>query len=167
MKTRVGVIGCNGNLPKSVKEIAEYIGEDIGRRGLILVCGGLGGVMEASCRGAKKAGSLTVGILPTNRKEDANPYVDVVITTGLGYTRNALVVSSSDVLIVINGREGTLSEVAFALVSNKPVVAVLGSGGIADVLEEKLKELGISKKIYSVNVSEAVEFAVSLLSESP
>jgi uncharacterized protein (TIGR00725 family) len=90
----------------------------------VVVCGGLGGVMEAACRGAKDAGGTTVGILPGHGRADANPYVDVAIATGLGEARNALVVRAADALIAIGGEYGTLSEIALALKAGKPVVGI-------------------------------------------
>jgi uncharacterized protein (TIGR00725 family) len=90
----------------------------------VVVCGGLGGVMEAACRGAKDAGGMTIGILPGTDRSAANPYVDVAIPTGLGEARNALVVRAADAVIAIGGGYGTLSEVAFALKAGKRVVGL-------------------------------------------
>jgi uncharacterized protein (TIGR00725 family) len=90
----------------------------------VVVCGGLGGVMEAACRGAKDAGGTTVGILPGSDRAAANPFVDVAIPTGLGEARNALVVRAADALIAVGGGYGTLSEIALALKAGKPVVGV-------------------------------------------
>ncbi|TFG34556.1 TIGR00725 family protein [Candidatus Thorarchaeota archaeon] len=117
-----------------ILELAEQLGEEIAKRGLILSCGGLGGVMEAACRGAKKKGGITVGILPSNNKEDANPYVDIAIPTGLGYARNFLVAKSGDAVIAIDGAAGTLSEIAIAWFSDKVIVALAKSGGWAKKL---------------------------------
>jgi uncharacterized protein (TIGR00725 family) len=103
---------------------AELVGRELGSRGVVLVCGGLGGVMEAACRGAKEAGGLTVGILPGLDRSDANPYVDVVIATGLGEARNALVVNAADALIAVGGGYGTLSEIGLALRAGKRVVGL-------------------------------------------
>jgi uncharacterized protein (TIGR00725 family) len=90
----------------------------------VLVCGGLGGVMEAACKGAKESGGTTVGILPGLDRADANPYVEVAVATGLGEARNALVVRAADALIAIGGGYGTLSEVALALRAGKRVVGL-------------------------------------------
>jgi uncharacterized protein (TIGR00725 family) len=103
---------------------AELVGRELGSRGVVLVCGGLGGVMEAACRGAKEGGGLTVGILPGLDRSDANPYVDVVIATGLGEGRNALVVNAADALIAVGGGYGTLSEIGLALRAGKRVVGL-------------------------------------------
>jgi uncharacterized protein (TIGR00725 family) len=91
---------------------------------VVLVTGGLGGVMEAACKGARGAGGTTVGILPGTDRSAANPFVDVAIPTGLGEARNALVVRAADALIAIGGAYGTLSEIAFALKAGKGVVGL-------------------------------------------
>jgi uncharacterized protein (TIGR00725 family) len=98
----------------------------------VLVCGGLGGVMEAACRGAKGAGGTTVGILPGTDRSEANEFVDVAIPTGLGEARNALVVRTAHALIAVGGGYGTLSEIALALKAGKRVVG-LGSWDIDGV----------------------------------
>lgn len=100
------------------------MGRELGGRGVVLVCGGLGGVMEAACRGAKDAGGTTVGILPGTDRAAANPFVDVAVATGLGEARNALVVRAADAVIAIGGGYGTLSEIALALKAGKRVVGL-------------------------------------------
>ena len=100
------------------------MGRELAARGAVLVCGGLGGVMEAACRGAKDAGGRTVGILPGTDRAAANPFVDTAIPTGLGEARNALVVRAADALISVGGGYGTLSEIALALKAGKPVVGL-------------------------------------------
>jgi uncharacterized protein (TIGR00725 family) len=107
-------------------DAAEEVGSLLAERGAVVVCGGLGGVMEAACRGAKAGGGTTLGILPGLERSDANPYVDVAVPTGLGEARNALVVRAADAVIALSGGYGTLSEVALALKTGKPVVG-LGS----------------------------------------
>ena len=94
------------------------------RAGAVLVCGGLGGAMEAACRGAKAEGGTTLGILPGTDRSAANPYVDVAVPTGLGEARNALVVRAADALIAVEGGYGTLSEIALALRAGKPVIGL-------------------------------------------
>lgn len=120
---RIGVIG-NSACSDEVINLAEKVGEEVAKRKGILICGGLTGVMEGAARGAKKAGGLTVGILPGNRASDANPFIDIPIVTGLGYARNIIVVQSSEVVIAIDGKYGTLSEIAYALQFNIPVVGL-------------------------------------------
>jgi uncharacterized protein (TIGR00725 family) len=113
-------------------DAAESVGRGLGARGVVLVCGGLGGVMEAACRGAKDAGGTTVGILPGLDRSDANEHVDVAIATGLGEARNALVVRAADAVIAVGGGYGTLSEIALALKAGKRVVG-LGSWDVEGV----------------------------------
>jgi uncharacterized protein (TIGR00725 family) len=100
------------------------VGRELGSRGVVLVCGGLGGVMEAACRGAKESGGTTVGILPGSDRSAASAYVDVAVPTGLGEARNALVVRAADALVAIAGGYGTLSEIALALKAGKRVVGI-------------------------------------------
>ena len=106
------------------ERVAEEIGAEIALQGGVLVCGGLGGVMEASCRGARSQGGLTIGILPGDDRDEANAYVDVAIPTGMGEMRNALIVRASDAVIAVSGEFGTLSEIALALKLGKRVVGV-------------------------------------------
>ena len=119
----VAVVGAR-TADETTAGIAEEVGRRLARAGALLVCGGLGGVMEAACRGAKSEHGTTVGILPGTERQEANPWVDVAIPTGLGEARNALVVRAADVLIAIGGEFGTLSEIAFALKTGKPVVGI-------------------------------------------
>lgn len=119
----VGVIG-SGTCPDAIAGIARKVGFEIGKRGWVLVCGGLGGVMEETARGCSEAGGMSVGILPGLKKEAANPYIQMPIATGLGQGRNLLVVRASDILIAISGGYGTLSEIALALKMDKPVVGI-------------------------------------------
>lgn len=119
----VGVIG-GGHVSKEIGELAKDVGRRIAESGAVLLCGGRGGVMEMACKGAKEAGGLTVGILPTADPDDANPYVDVRIPTGMGFARNAIIAVASDALIAIDGRYGTLSEIAHALNLGKRVIGL-------------------------------------------
>jgi uncharacterized protein (TIGR00725 family) len=105
-------------------EVAERVGRLVAQRGALVVCGGLGGVMEAACRGAKRAGGTTIGLLPGLDRGSANPFVDVALPTGLGEARNALVVRAADVLVAIGGGHGTLSEIALALKAGKRVIGL-------------------------------------------
>ncbi len=107
------------------------------------MCGGLGGVMEAACRGANEAGGVSVGILPGADRAAANRFVDIAIPTGLGEARNALVVRSAEALVAVGGGYGTLSEIAFALKAGKPVVG-LGSWEIDGVRPAESPELAVS-----------------------
>jgi hypothetical protein len=119
----IAVIG-GGDCSAKIAELAEEVGGEIARQGAILVCGGLGGVMEAACKGASREGGLTIGILPGDNRRAANPYVRIPIVTGLGYARNVAVVKSARAVIAIDGSYGTLSEIGHALQSGIPVIGL-------------------------------------------
>ncbi|HPI02557.1 MAG TPA: TIGR00725 family protein [Candidatus Goldiibacteriota bacterium] len=119
----IAVIGGNNAAKKHI-EAAYKAGNEIARRGAVLVCGGLSGVMEASCRGAKKGGGITIGILPSKNGKTANKYVDIPVATGMGEARNVVIVNTADAFVAIDGKEGTLSELAFALKAGKPVAGI-------------------------------------------
>jgi len=123
MKPIIAVIGGR-RAEKSLLKEAEKVGRLIAQRGATLVCGGLGGVMEAASKGAKSEGGLTVGILPRNDSRDANQYIDIPISTGLGIGRNVIIARTADALIAVGGEYGTLSEIAFALQMGKLVVGI-------------------------------------------
>ncbi|MBI5207972.1 MAG: TIGR00725 family protein [Candidatus Firestonebacteria bacterium] len=120
---QIGVIGAS-SCSTLVSNIAEKVGEYIAKHKAVLVCGGMGGIMEAACRGAKKTGGITIGILPTDNIHGSNPYVDIKIPTDMGHARNIIVVHSSDAIIAISGGFGTLSEIAIALKLNIPVIGL-------------------------------------------
>ncbi len=134
-KTMITVIG-GSRASKSEIALAEEVGREIARRGAVLVCGGLGGIMEAVCRGAKSAGGLTVGILPGALRNAANPYVKIAVVTGMGEARNVIVVNSADIVIAVGGAYGTLSEIALALRNGTKVIGLgtwaLSRGGEPD-----------------------------------
>src|SRR5512137_2804296 len=115
----VGVIGA-GTADPDLEQRAEEVGRRIAGQGWLLVCGGLGGVMAAACRGAREAGGTTVGILPGSDPAAANPDVDIPVATGFGEGRNVIIVRTADLLIAVGGEYGTLSEIAFALKAGKP-----------------------------------------------
>lgn len=119
----IGVIGASAADEAAWKD-AEAVGRLIGQNGFLLVCGGLGGVMEAAARGAKQAGGTTVGVLPQAERTGANPYIDIPIATGFGEGRNIIIIRTADVLVAVSGEYGTLSEIAFALRMGKPVIGL-------------------------------------------
>jgi len=121
--TYIGVIGA-GECDAALGRLAETIGRGIAEAGALLVCGGMGGVMEAACRGAKAAGGTTIGILPGPDRSGANQYVDTTIATGIGEARNLAIIRTSDVLIAVGGSYGTLSEIGFALKMGKRVIGL-------------------------------------------
>ena len=122
-KRFIAVIGGGQPSPQEAN-LAEAVGRELAMRGAILVCGGLGGVMEAACKGAQSEGGVTVGILPGENRQAANPYVQIPIVTGIGYARNVAVVKSAQAVIAIGGSYGTLSEIGHALRSGIPVIGL-------------------------------------------
>lgn len=152
MSIQIGVIGA-GQCSKEIEKLAEEVGREVARSKATLICGGLSGVMEASARGAKQEGGTTVGILPGFSFDDANPFIDIPIVTGLSHARNVLVVRSSHAIIAIDGSYGTLSEIAIALKLRKPVVG--------------LRTWEVSKEIVMAETAkEAVKKAISLINKS-
>ena len=123
MSPRIGVIGPH-NATSAQATLAEQVGAELARRGAILVCGGLTGVMEAAARGAKSAGGLTIGILPGDDPGDANAFIDLPIATGMGEARNVILVHTCKAFIAVGGAYGTLSEIALALRAGKPVIGI-------------------------------------------
>jgi uncharacterized protein (TIGR00725 family) len=119
----VGVVGP-GEASAGELAIAEELGARLVDLGATVVTGGLGGVMEAACRGAKSRRGLTIGLLPGLDRSEANGWVDVAIATGLGELRNALVVRTSDAVVAVGGGAGTLSEIGFALKLGRPVIGI-------------------------------------------
>ncbi|MGH2918512.1 MAG: TIGR00725 family protein, partial [Solirubrobacteraceae bacterium] len=120
----VAVVGADGEVAAALLAHAQAVGAQLARRGAVVVTGGLGGVMEAACRGAHEAGGTTLAILPGDDRSAANRWVDVAVATGMGELRNGLVVRSADVLIAVGGEYGTLSEIALALKAGKRVVGL-------------------------------------------
>lgn len=117
----VSVIGSS-NSTEEEYQIAYEVGKELAKRGLAVVCGGRTGVMEAVCRGAKEEGGITIGIMPSYDGNEANPYVDIKINTGMGWNRNPIVVASGEMVIAIGGHWGTLSEIAYALILGRYIV---------------------------------------------
>jgi uncharacterized protein (TIGR00725 family) len=121
----ISVIGGDAAGPEAV-EAAEAVGRELAKRGATLVCGGRGGVMDAACRGARAEGGHTIGIMPGRDASESPPneYVEFAVYTGLGYARNIMVVLSGEAIIAIDGSYGTLSEIAYALIHEKPIVGL-------------------------------------------
>ena len=138
-----------GDAAPDVAAGAEAVGHGLAAGGAVVVCGGLGGVMEAACRGAKEAGGTTVGILPGVDRRAANRFVDVAVSTGLGQARNVLVVRASDALVAVGGGYGTLSEIALALRAGKRVVG-LGTWEIDGIHEAASPEEAVSAALSAV-----------------
>jgi uncharacterized protein (TIGR00725 family) len=128
----VGVIG-GSEVSSDLYNAAEVIGREIAKRQAVLITGGLAGVMEAAAKGAKSVGGFTVGVLPGFSPQDANPYIDLPLVTGLSEARNIIIVRTADVLVAVGRGFGTLSEIAFALKLQKPIIA-LETWDVADTL---------------------------------
>ncbi len=140
----ISVIGSS-SANEEEYEVAYRLGKELARRGIVVLCGGRTGVMEAVCKGAKEEGGLTVGIMPSYDGHEANPYVDIKINTGMNWNRNPIVVASGDMVVAIGGHYGTLSEIAYALILGKLVVGYRTHRveGVKEVgsLDEILKEV--------------------------
>ena len=151
---RIGVIGasrCN----KKIARIAYQVGKEIAKRKAILICGGLGGVMEEAARGAKENKGLTIGILPGFSSSDANSYIDIPIVTGMDHGRNIIVVRSCDAIIAVGGREGTLSEIAFALKLRIPLIGI-ETWGIKGVIKAKDAKDAVRKALQAAKKKKKV-----------
>lgn len=153
----VGVIGSSKADP-DLLALAEEVGAEIAKRGAAVVCGGLTGVMEAVCKGARKEGGLTIGIIPSDNRNDANPYVQIPIVTGMGMGRNVMLVKTADVVIAVGGEFGTLSEIAHALNLGKTVI------GLRTWKLEKAHNRAIPDLIEVDNPKKAVDLALSVIS---
>ena len=140
-KKIVSIIGGH-DCSKEVEQLAQNLGKNLAQVVDILICGGLGGIMKAVCQGFKAKGELTIGIIPSYDKNDANKYVDIVIPSGLGLARNVLVVKSADVVVALPGEAGTLSEIAYALQFGIPVIS-LQSWDIPGVIKVETVEEAI------------------------
>lgn len=138
----IGVIG-DSNPTEQTARLAEEAGRAIAAAGAVLVCGGLGGVMEAAARGAKAAGGLTVGVLPGYDPAGANPYIDVPVCTGMGHARNAIIAATARALIACEGGAGTLSEIALGLKLGRKVVALGRRESPAGVLRAESAEAAV------------------------
>jgi hypothetical protein len=119
----IAVIGA-GQCESSIYQLAVEVGEEIAKRGAILVCGGLGGVMEAAAKGASMVGGLTVGILPGPSGNSANPYINIPVATDMGQARNVIIAHTADGLVAVSGGAGTLSEIGHGLKIGKPIVGL-------------------------------------------
>ncbi len=149
----IAVCGA-GSCDEDTCGLAEELGREIGLRGAALVCGGLGGVMEAAARGAREAGALTIGILPGFEKSDANPYIQVPIVTGLSLSRNLVIVRTADAVIALPGAYGTLSEIALALKIGKPVIGINTWELGEDLIRARDAKDAVAKAIAAVSLKE-------------
>lgn len=159
-RPQIAVIGA-GAAEETLLSTARALGEALVDAGFRVVCGGLGGVMTAAAQGARRSAAATgadvIGLLPTLQAGHANPYVDIVIPTGLSLARNLLVVASADVVVAVGGGSGTLSEIALAWQLGKPIVALSQTGGWAGRLAGQAVDDRRADKVVDVSsVSEAI-----------
>ena len=151
----VAVIGTRQPSPEESK-LAEEVGRELAKNGVILICGGLGGVMADACRGARAEGGLTIGVIPGDDRKSANPYVQIPIVTGIGYARNVIIVKSAQAVIAVGGGYGTLTEIGYALDGKIPVIG-LGTWKIS-------RNNQLDKSIIRArNAKEAVNKALKLI----
>lgn len=143
-----------------VVALAEQVGAMLARLGITVISGGLGGVMEGVSRGARQAGGLVVGIVPSSRLDEANPWCNVVIPTGIGHARNVLTVLAGDFAVAIGGGAGTLSEICFAWIHGRPILTLSGSGGWADRLRGEPLDARRSSTIRACASLEELERAI-------
>jgi uncharacterized protein (TIGR00725 family) len=150
-KITISVIGGSVISPK-VADLAQAVGKMVAELGCVLVCGGLGGAMQAAAKGAKSSGGLTIGLLPGKNKIDANPYIDIALPTTIGYARNAMVACSADIIIALPGSFGTNSEICYGLVYGRPVIDLgawnmKGMVRVKNIAQAKEKIKKIIKKL--------------------
>ena len=166
MKKLISICGSDHgdtSLCDNTLKVAEDIGRLVAQRGGVIVCGGHSGVMEAACRGAKSENGTTVGIMPFG-KDEANQYIDIAIPTNIGNIRNYLVSTTGDVTIALCGRWGTLNEIAFRMISRKPLILVKGTGGIVDeIINGNIMQNVESNFIVAKSAEEAVEKAFEII----
>lgn len=161
-KAQILVIGYNSDsCTRNAYDVAYDVGKEVAKSGAILITGGLGGVMEAASKGARDSNGIALGIIPFEEFSEANEYCDIVVCSGMGYARNFITAYSADGVIIVGGGIGTLIEAGIAYMKKKPVVAVAGSGGVADQYAGKYLDDRKLVKISSANSpKEAVDFII-------
>lgn len=156
-KLQIAVVGYNTDCSEQARKIAYQVGKEIAQTGAVLICGGEGGVMESACKGAVDNGGTTVGIIPQDEFLYANEFCDIVVCTGMGHARDFIVASSADGIIAVGGGVGTLIEMGVGYMVGKIVVAIAGSGGVADTYGGKyLDERNRSQIIIAEDAESAV-----------
>jgi uncharacterized protein (TIGR00725 family) len=157
-KLQIAVLGSSKEIcSKKAYELAEQVGEELAKMGAITVTGGGHGVMEAAMKGAKKYGGLTLGILPWEKIEHYNKYCDAIVATGIGWSRDAINLNSSDGAIIVGGGAGTLNEASYAYIEDIPIVAITTSGGMAETLTGIYFDVRKTEKVIGAkNPAEAV-----------
>ena len=164
-RKQILVIGFGkDHCPATAYDAAYQVGLEVAQRGGVLISGGLGGVMEAACRGATDGGGFVIGIIPQDDKAAANDFCDAVIATGIGFARDFITAYSADAIIVIGGGAGTMIEIAAAYQKKVPIIAVKGTGGAADRLVDTYIDDRKVERILGENTPQkAVETAFALI----
>ena len=161
-RLQIAVIGYNKECSDIARKTAYEVGSKVAAAGAVLVCGGLGGVMESACRGAKDNGGTTLGIIPQEEFSYANEFCDIVVCTGIGFARDFIVASSADGIIAIGGGVGTLIEMGVGYMTRKTVVAISGTGGVAEMYGGKfLDERNRVQILVAPDAGTAVEMIVN------
>lgn len=166
-RRQILVIGFGrDHCPDVAYQAACKVGAEVAKRGALLLTGGFGGVMEAASQGANEAGGFVIGIIPQDNKSEANPFCDAVIATGIGFARDFVTANSADAIIVVGGGAGTMIEIAAAYQKRIPIIAIQGTGGVADRLvgtyiDDRKVELILGEK----TPEEAVKIAFLLLGD--
>jgi uncharacterized protein (TIGR00725 family) len=168
-KLQISVIGFDAKLcTDKAYEAAYQVGSELAKKSAVLIDGGLLGVMEGACKGATEAGGLCIGIIPSDDRAQANRFCTVVIPSGLGFARNFLVVNSADAIIIVGGGAGTLTEAAAAYGKGTPLIAVKGTGGVADEWAGKYFDGRRTLRVQGAkNPKEAVRLALLAASRKP
>ena len=163
-KFQIAVVGYSEDrCTEQARNIAYEVGKEVARAGAVLVCGGLGGVMESACKGARENNGLTIGIIPQEEFSFANGFCDVVICTGIGFARDFIIASSADGIIAIGGGVGTLIEMAVGYMTKKAIVVIAGSGGVADTYAGKYLD---ERKRVPILVAKDARSAVQIFSDN-
>jgi len=164
-RVQILVIGFGkDHCPETACEAAYQVGLEVARRGALLISGGLGGVMEAASRGAKDGGGFVIGIVPQDDKRAANEFCDGVIATGIGFARDFLTAYSADAIIIVGGGAGTMIEVAAAYQKGIPIIALKGTGGMADrLVDTYIDDRKIERILGEATPQKAVETALALI----
>jgi uncharacterized protein (TIGR00725 family) len=150
-KLQIAVLGSSKEIcTKKAYKLAEEVGEEIAKAGAITVTGGGHGVMEAAMKGAKKQGGLTLGILPWEKISHYNKYCDVIVATGIGWSRDAINLNSCDGAIIVGGGAGTLNEATYAYIEDIPIVTLISSGGLAKSLSGTYFDIRKTERIVGV-----------------
>ncbi len=163
---KVILVAGSHNASIKAMNLAEETGKEIAKNNCVLICGGLTGVMQASCKGIKQEKGISVCVIPSNNKSDANEFCSIVIPSGIGFGRNFILVNSADAVILIEGQAGTYIEALASYLQKKPIIALTDSGGITDKIKDTFLDDNKTIKILSASTpKQAVELALKKITE--